>query len=169
MISKGSSTLNGVAGKCNKTDQGPLLSCLLRWRECKGERVECALSRFYQQGETFIFGLPTKYDVLCDPSDSYSDHIGNCCFRIVAAMWLPRYIELKNGGFLSYDVNSEESRVLLMAEFMQSLSTCNPPSRFLALDTTVGRWQPLSDAYVVQKIDATLRTIAIILISRGQN
>ena len=50
-----------------------------------------------------------------------------------------------------------------MAEFMQSLSTCNPPSRFLALDTTVGRWQPLSDAYVVQKIDATLRTIAIIL------
>ena len=87
VISKGSSTLNGVAGKCNKTDQGPLLSCLFRWRECKGERVECALSRFYQQGETFIFGLPTKYDVLCDPSDSYSDHIGNCCFRIVAAMW----------------------------------------------------------------------------------
>jgi hypothetical protein len=82
----GFSALN-VVGTCNKMNHGPLLSRLLQWREHKDEKVEGALSQFYQEDTIFIYGLPTNYDVLCDPSDSYSNHIYNCRFRTMAAMW----------------------------------------------------------------------------------
>eukprot|EP00578_Thalassiosira_sp_NH16_P022516 CAMPEP_0181091362 /NCGR_PEP_ID=MMETSP1071-20121207/8357_1 /TAXON_ID=35127 /ORGANISM="Thalassiosira sp., Strain NH16" /LENGTH=467 /DNA_ID=CAMNT_0023173495 /DNA_START=1144 /DNA_END=2544 /DNA_ORIENTATION=+ len=112
-----------------------------------GRVLRDPLNQFYVLDRTHEPGYPSNYDVLGGPNREYFDHIGNRRFRIMIEMRLHRYVQLCI--LLEGDNIDDEGAHLLdfLNDVLQSLATCNPPCRFLALDMYTGRWQVLNDYY----------------------
>lgn len=117
----------------------------------------------YYLNPTYISGFPTNYDVLCDHvNDVFCNHVGNRRLRIMVMARLCEYTDSASSTALSFVSNIMEKREddrtrLFILEFIESLTTCTPQCRFLAMDVSVGRWRELNGEYSIMKIQKTFR------------
>jgi len=119
--------------------------------------------------------VPSNYDVLCGPAQSFFHHVGNRRFRIIIEMNVQRYEEAYRApsarrrsstlsdGSTSSDNDAtggeggeyEGSIQNLINEMLISLSKCDPPGRFLGMDMTNGRWRVLNPVFAQLKTEQT--------------
>mmetsp|Transcript_28917 Transcript_28917/g.54697 ORF Transcript_28917/g.54697 Transcript_28917/m.54697 type:complete len:1234 (+) Transcript_28917:193-3894(+) len=117
------------------------------------------------------YTVPSNYDVLCGPGQSFFHHVGNRRFRITIEMNVQRYEEayqapahrrsstLSDGSTSGDDATGggeyEGSIQNLINELLISLSKCDPPGRFLGMDMTNGRWRVLNPVFAQLKTEQT--------------
>jgi len=123
--------------------------------------------------------VPSNYDVLCGPAQSFFHHVGNRRFRITIEMNVRRYEDaymassaqrrsstLSDGSTSTSDNDTtmgggggggeyEGSIQNLINEMLISLSKCDPPGRFLGMDMTNGRWRVLNPVFAQLKTEQT--------------
>ena len=98
------------------------------------------------------FIMPSNYDVLCGSGQAFFHHIGNRRFRIVVEMNIQRYEKEYRKVERGEICEIHE----LVAEINQSIASCEPQGRFLAMDMNTGWWRVLSPMYSQLKIEQTL-------------
>ena len=91
----------------------------------------------YYEG-SYVSDKHTMYDFLCDMNDSYFHNVGNRRLRVMVAMRLQTYEQL-----------STFQRMLFIQDFLWSLSGV---VRFIALDSSVGKWRLLRNEFAMQVI-----------------
>ena len=91
----------------------------------------------YYEG-SYVSDKLTMYDFLCDANDSYFHNAGNRRLRVMVAMRLQAYEQLSNF-----------QRMLFIQDFLRSLSGV---VRFIALDSSVGKWRLLKAEFAMQVI-----------------
>jgi hypothetical protein len=101
--------------------------------------------------------VPTNYDVLCGPGRSFFHHVGNRRFRIMIEMNMERY---KAAYLASLASNAStfftnDGVLKLVDEILLSLSTSYPPTRFLGMDMSTGRWRALNPVFSQLKTEET--------------
>jgi len=134
-------------------------------------------------GLTFLpssYITPSNYDVLCGAGQAYFHHVGNRRFRIMIEMNVHSYEKCfltlagadANGGdggadgeidametsptISSSSVSAAKSQIReLIEETCQSISTCDPPGRFLGMDFATGRWRVLNPTFAKLKTEQT--------------
>ncbi|KAL3806141.1 hypothetical protein ACHAXA_011823 [Cyclostephanos tholiformis] len=102
--------------------------------------------------------VPTNYDMLCGAGRSFFHHIGNRRFRIMIEMNMERYktaymASLPSNG--TTDFVTKDGVQKLVDEILHSLSKCDPPTRFLGMDMSTGRWMAMNPLFSQLKTEET--------------
>jgi len=105
--------------------------------------------------------MPSNYDVLCGPGQSFFHHIGNRRFRIMIEMNVLRYEKTylasinSKTTLPSSNSGGEDTIQTLINTTLISLSRCDPPGRFLGMEMTTGRWRVLNPVFAQLKTEQT--------------
>eukprot|EP00571_Detonula_confervacea_P003224 CAMPEP_0172322280 /NCGR_PEP_ID=MMETSP1058-20130122/45490_1 /TAXON_ID=83371 /ORGANISM="Detonula confervacea, Strain CCMP 353" /LENGTH=1070 /DNA_ID=CAMNT_0013037983 /DNA_START=26 /DNA_END=3238 /DNA_ORIENTATION=- len=112
--------------------------------------------------------IPSNYDMLCGPGNSFFHHVGNRRFRIMIEMNAQRYEQAylassvspnapdaDDGSSSSINAEGEVSIQKLVDEILHSLSKCDPPGRFLGMEMSTGRWRLLNPVFAQLKTEQT--------------